>query len=227
MIRALNGRTEAAVERGRKRSSGTDTGATWQGRCPARVGSDGEGCRRHSGPGMGGHDPSARTLGPGQTGIRDASAPTGQPETARGETPGPSVPNDPRPEWARGPCAISQPPVFPAPLRLCGKPSTHTTSAPAEPTRPPRARSITVRVQAGRSKRNSWSNDPEGRPGQFEDGYVRLHLKPDGHHCPAPLPLPHAAVWLFPRPLRSRRKDRQALAGSASALPPLRLGAFA
>ncbi len=96
--------------------------------------------------------------------------PTGQPETARGETPGPSVPNDPRPEWARGPGAISQPPVFPAPLRLCGKPSPHTCSAPAEPTRPPRAHSITVRVRAGRSKWNSWSTGPEGRPGQSEDG---------------------------------------------------------
>jgi hypothetical protein len=27
-------------------------------------------------------------------------------------------------------------------------------------------------VRAGRSKWNSWSTGPEGRPGQFEDGYV-------------------------------------------------------
>jgi len=31
-------------------------------------------------------------------------------------------------------------------------------------------------VRAGRSKWNSWSTGPEGRPGQFEDGYVRLPL---------------------------------------------------
>ncbi len=39
-------------------------------------------------------------------------------------------------------------------------------------------------IRAGRSKWNSWSSAPEGRPGQFEDGYVRLPLTPDGHRCP-------------------------------------------
>ncbi len=57
-------------------------------------------------------------------------APTGQTAKARGGTPGRSVPKNPRPEWAHEPCALSVAdvrgvvvPVFPAPLRLCGKPS--------------------------------------------------------------------------------------------------------
>ena len=39
----------------------------------------------------------------------------------RGGTPGPPVPNDPRPGWAHGRGQMIQPPLFPAPLRLCGK----------------------------------------------------------------------------------------------------------
>jgi len=39
----------------------------------------------------------------------------------RGGTPGPSVPNDPRPGWVHGRGDMSQLPIFPAPLRLCGK----------------------------------------------------------------------------------------------------------
>ena len=39
----------------------------------------------------------------------------------RGGTPGPPVPNGPRPGWAHGRGDMSQPPLFPAPLRLCGK----------------------------------------------------------------------------------------------------------
>ncbi len=213
---------------GRRESPGTDTGATWQGDCPARVGSDGEACGGHSGPGTGEHGSSARTLGTGRTARRrDAPAPTGQPVTARGGTPGPPVPNDPRPEWARGPGAISphlNSPIGPRTSRSTSTPlstrrpnsASRTSSAAAEPTRPPRARSITVRVRAGRSKWNSWSTGPEGRSGQFEDGYVRLPLTPDGHRwssAPFSIILPHQALTTTPYFFFASSKVRQRSCG--------------
>jgi hypothetical protein len=42
--------------------------------------------------------------------------------------------------------------------------------------------------RAGPSKWNSCSTGPEGRPGQLENGYVRLPLMPNGHRCPPPSP---------------------------------------
>jgi hypothetical protein len=67
-------------------------------------------------------------------------------------------------------------PIAPSPRR-----ASTETSARGDP--------IDGAVRAGRSKWNSWSTGPEGRPGQFEDGYARLPLTPDGHRCPFPYPI--------------------------------------
>ena len=139
-------------------------------------------------------------------------APAGNPPLATSASANPACPCNrchvpPTPNQPTGRCSYSTqtPPlphlnstIGPSTSRSTSTPFPHAASnsasslpfpPPPPPSRTPRVRSITVRVRAGRSKWNAWSTAPEGRPGQFEDGYVRLPLRPDGHRCPFPLPL--------------------------------------